>query len=209
MNEDILKVLKGTTTMGIVCQDGIVIATDTRVTMGYLVAHKKGKKVFKIDDHLAITIAGVVADAQNVVNILQANAKLYRLEKDRAFPVKSLARLASNILYSSRAFPLVMQAIIGGIDGSGPHIYALDPFGSVIEEKMVSTGSGSPVAYGVLEAEYTESLSVQEGIPLVVKAVWSAMKRDIGSGDSFDVATVTKEGYKELSDQEKAKFLEA
>ncbi|MCK4243410.1 archaeal proteasome endopeptidase complex subunit beta [Candidatus Bathyarchaeota archaeon] len=209
MNEDTLKVLKGTTTMGIVCQDGIVIATDTRVTMGYLVAHKKGKKVFKIDDHLAMTIAGVVADAQNVVNILQANAKLYRLEKDRAFPVKSLSRLASNILYSSRAFPLVMQAIIGGIDDSGPRIYALDPFGSVIEEKMVSTGSGSPVAYGVLEAEYTESLSVQEGIPLVVKAVWSAMKRDIGSGDSFDVATVTKEGYKELSDQDKTKFLEA
>lgn len=201
--------LKGTTTIGVVCKDGVVIATDTRVTMGNIVAHKRGKKVYKIADHLAMTIAGVVADAQTVVDILKANATLYRLDKDRAFPVKASARLASNILFSSRTYPLLMQAIIGGVDEDGPHIFALDPLGSVTEETYVSTGSGSPVAYGVLEAEYKEGMKVQEGITMVVRAVNSAMKRDIGSGDSFDVVTVTKNGYQELSEEEKQRFLEA
>jgi proteasome beta subunit len=201
--------LKGTTTIGVVCKDGVVIATDTRVTMGNIVAHKRGKKVYKIADHLAMTIAGVVADAQTVVDILKANAMLYRLDKDRAFPVKASARLASNILFSSRTYPLLMQAIIGGVDEDGPHVFALDPLGSVTEETYVSTGSGSPVAYGVLEAEYKEGMKVQEGIAMVVRAVNSAMKRDIGSGDSFDIVTVTKNGYQELSEEEKRRFLEA
>ena len=197
-------ILKGTTTIGIVCQDGIVLATDTRVTMGYFVAHKRGKKIYKIEDHLAMTIAGVVADAQNVVETLKANANIFLLDKGRRMPVGVAARLAANILFSSRGYPLVMQAIIGGVDDSGVHIFAIDPFGSVTEETCVSTGSGSPVAYGVLEDGYRKDMSVREGIFLLVRAVNSAMKRDAGSGDSFDVVTVTRtEGYRELSDEEK------
>jgi len=197
-------ILKGTTTMGIVCQEGIVMATDTRVTMGYTVAHKHGKKVFALDQHLAMTIAGGVADAQNVVEILKANAKLFKLSNSRVMPVGAAARLAANMLFSSRGQgPLMLQALIGGVDGSGAHIYAIDPFGSVTEETCVSTGSGSPVAYGVLEDGYTENMVVNDGVSLVVRAVTSAMKRDAGSGDSFDVAVVTKEGYRELNTQEK------
>lgn len=197
-------VLKGTTTMGIVCQEGIVMATDTRVTMGYTVAHKHGKKIFPLDQHLAMTIAGGVADAQNVVEILKANAKLFNLSNNRVMPVGAAARLAANILFSSRGQgPLMLQALIGGVDDSGAHIYAIDPFGSVTEETCVSTGSGSPVAYGVLEDGYTENMVVKDGVSLVVRAVTSAMKRDAGSGDSFDVAVVTKEGYRELDTQEK------
>lgn len=196
--------LKGTTTMGIVCQEGIVMATDTRVTMGYTVAHKHGKKIFPLDQHLAMTIAGGVADAQNVVEILKANAKLFNLSNNRVMPVGAAARLAANILFSSRGQgPLMLQALIGGVDDSGAHIYAIDPFGSVTEETCVSTGSGSPVAYGVLEDGYTENMVVKDGVSLVIRAVASAMKRDAGSGDSFDVAVVTKEGYRELGTQEK------
>lgn len=197
-------VLKGTTTMGIVCQEGIVMATDTRVTMGYTVAHKHGKKIFPLDQHLAMTIAGGVADAQNVVEILKANAKLFNLSNNRVMPVGAAARLAANILFSSRGQgPLMLQALIGGVDDSGAHIYAIDPFGSVTEETCVSTGSGSPVAYGVLEDGYADNMVVKDGVSLVVRAVTSAMKRDAGSGDSFDVAVVTTEGYRELDTQEK------
>lgn len=196
-------VKKGTTTIGIKCQNSVVLATDTRVTMGYFVAHKKGKKIYKIDDHLAITIAGVVADAQNIVEILKVNARLYKMEKDRPIPIASAARLAANILFSSRYAPLILQAIIAGIDESGPRIYTLDPLGSVTEETCVSTGSGSPIAYGVLEAEYKEGMSIDDGIKMVVRAVNSAMRRDAASGDSFDVAIVTKDGYKELKEEEK------
>lgn len=190
--------------MGIVCQEGVVMATDTRVTMGYIVAHKHGKKVFALDKHLAMTIAGGVADAQNVVEILKANAKLFKMSNNRVMPVGAAARLAANMLFSSRGYgPLMLQALIGGVDDSGAHIYAIDPFGSVTEETCVSTGSGSPVAYGVLEDGYTENMVVKDGVSLVIRAVTSAMKRDAASGDSFDVAVVTKEGYQELNAQEK------
>jgi len=176
--------------------------------MGTFVASKKGKKVFKIDDHLAMTIAGVVAEAQSVVDILKANASLFRLDKGRSMDVKAATRLAANILFSSRAFPLAMQAIIGGVDETGAHIYALDPFGSVTEETCVSTGSGSPIAYGVLEAEYKKDMPVSDGISMVVRAISSSMKRDAGSGDSFDVVVVTKKGYYELGEEEKKEIIE-
>ncbi|MFQ6076818.1 MAG: proteasome subunit beta, partial [Candidatus Bathyarchaeia archaeon] len=104
---------------------------------------------------------------------------------------------------SSRGYPLIMQAVVGGVDGEGAHIFALDPLGSVTEETCVSTGSGSPIAYGILEDAYREEMSVDEGLSLVVRAVNSAMKRDAGSGDSFDVAVVTEEGYRELGEEEK------
>jgi proteasome beta subunit len=193
---------KGTTTVAIVCEGGVVFGTDTRVTAGYFVAHKSGKKVHKIDDHLAMTIAGVVADAQQVVEILKANARLFRLEHKRPIEVSAATRLAANILFSARG-NLLLQALIGGVDDSGAHVFAIDPLGSVIEENCVSTGSGSPIAYGVLEDRYRQDLTVEEGTSLVVSAVTSAMKRDIASGDSFDVVIVGRDGYRELSEGEK------
>jgi proteasome beta subunit len=199
-------VLKGTTTIGVVCRDGVVLGTDTRATMGYFVAHKHAKKVYQIDDHLAMTIAGGVADAQNVVEIVKANSKLYKYEKGIVMPVSAAASLTSNILFANRGM-LLLQALLGGVDSSGPHIFALDPLGSVTEEKCVSTGSGSPVAYGVLETEFKDGIAVKEAIPIVVKAVNSAMKRDSASGDSFDIALITTSGYQELSEDEKKRIL--
>jgi len=130
------KVLKGTTTIGVVCNDGVVLATDTRATMGFFVAHKHAKKVYKIDDHLAMTIAGAVGDAQNVVDILKANAQLYKLETKKRMPISAAARLVANMLFSSRGFPLLLQALIGGVDDSGSRLFAIDPLGSVTEEKV-------------------------------------------------------------------------
>jgi len=200
-------VLKGTTTIGLACQDGVVLGTDTRATMGYFIAHKRAKKVYQIDDHLAMTIAGGVADAQNVVEIVRANSKLYKYEKGVMMPVSAAASLTSNLLFANRYIPLIIQALLGGVDNSGPHIFALDPLGSVTEEKCVSTGSGSPVAYGVLETEFKDGMTVKEAVPIVVKAVNSAMKRDSASGDSFDIALVTSKGYEELSEDEKKRIL--
>ncbi|MEM2840252.1 MAG: archaeal proteasome endopeptidase complex subunit beta [Candidatus Bathyarchaeia archaeon] len=197
------KILEGTTTIGVVCKDGVVLATDTRATMGFFIAHKKAKKVYPIANHLAMTIAGGVADAQAMVDILKANAELYMLQNGFVMPVKAAARLVANILFSSRLMPFILQALIGGVDSTGPRIFALDPLGSVVEETCVSTGSGSPIAYGVLEAQFKEGMPVKESIPIVLKAITSAMKRDAASGDSFDVAIVTSEGYRELNDEEK------
>ncbi len=202
---------KGTTTVAAVCNDGVIMATDTRATMGSYVASKHAKKVYQITDQLAMTIAGGVAAAQRVVDILKVNAKLYNLEKGRPMPVAAAAMLVSNILFSNREVgaPLPLQALIGGMDLTGPHVYNLDPYGSLTEEKMVSTGSGSPFAYGVLEDRYKEDSTVTEMAPIVVKAVDSAMKRDVASGDNFDVAVITSDGFKELSEEEKIALLES
>ncbi len=199
--------LKGTTTIGVVCKDGVVLSSDTRVTMGYYVAHKKGKKIYKIDDHLAMTIAGVVADAQQIVDLLKVNAKLYKLNNERRMPVSSAARLLANRLFSSRLAPMVTRVLVGGVDDTGSHVFSIDPLGSLTEEECVATGSGSPIAYGVLEDRYKEGSMIQDIIPIVVKAVDSAMKRDTASGDSFDVAVIDGKGYRELDDDTKKKIL--
>jgi proteasome beta subunit len=200
-------VLKGTTTIGVVCKDGVILASDTRVTMGFYVAHKFGKKVYKIDDYLGMTIAGTVADAQKVVDILTANAQLYRINMNRPMPVSAAARLVANLLFSARYLPLATQVLVGGLDDTGPHVYNLDPFGSLTEEKYVSTGSGSPIAYGILEEKYHEGMAVADLLPMIVNAVNAAMKRDVGSGDNYNITVIDKNGYRELSDEEKSKLL--
>ncbi len=204
-----LGILKGTTTVGVVCKDGVILGTDTRATMGNFIASKHAKKVYQITENLAMTIAGGVAAAQKVVEILKVNASLYELEKNRRMPVQSAARLVQSILFSNREVgaPLPLQAIIGGYDETGPHIYNLDPYGSMLEEKMVSTGSGSPYAYGVLEAQFKEDSSVDDTLSVVVRAIDSAMKRDVASGDSFDVAVINDDGFRELSREEKKTIL--
>lgn len=190
------------------CVDGIVFTTDTRVTMmGGFIAHRKGKKVHKIDEHLGMTIAGVVADAQNAVDILRYYAGIYRLERKAPMPVSAAARLTSNMFFSQRVFPYIADVLIGGHDGLGASLYNIDLFGSLTKEKFVSTGSGSPVAYGILESEYDSKMPVSKGLTLAVKAVTSAMKRNAMTGDSFDAVVIGKKGYTELSEERKKETL--
>lgn len=194
--------LRGTTTVGIACSDAVVFATDTRVTAGLYVAHRHGKKVYEVDRHLGITIAGVVADAQSVVEILKANASLYRLENGRPMPVSAAARLTANLLFSNRG-SLIVQTLIGGVDDTGPHIFSIDPLGSVTEEKCVATGSGSPVAYGVLEDQSLSKMGVEEAVALASRAIAAAIKRNAATGDGFDIVVIDKNGYRELNGEEK------
>jgi proteasome beta subunit len=111
------------------------------------------------------------------------------------------------LLFSNRYVPLSTQVLVGGVDTTGPHVFNLDPYGSLTEEKFVSTGSGSPVAYGVLEDKYKENMAVEELLPTIVKAVNAAMKRDIASGNSYNVTVIDDKGYRELSKDEKNKLL--
>lgn len=193
--------------MGLVCSDGVVLATDTRVTAGGFIAHKRGKKLLRVDDNLAMTISGGVADAQNVVDILRYYANLYRVEKLRLMPVKSAAQMVSNVLFSSRIYPLLADVLVGGVDDSGGSMYEVDFFGGVNGAKMVATGSGSPVAYGILESEFKENMPVTKVYPIAAKAIVSAMRRNVATGDHFDVALIDRSGFRELSEQEKERLL--
>jgi proteasome beta subunit len=197
----------GTTTVGLVCSDGVVLATDTRVTAGGYIAHKRGKKLLQVDENIAVTISGGVADAQNVIDSLKYYARSYRIEKGVPLPVKSAARILSNILFSSRFYPFIASVIVGGYDKEGGSIYNLDFFGSILSEKATATGSGSPVALGVLEAQYEEGMSVAKAIPVAANAIIAAMRRNAFTGDHFDIAVIDKSGFREVSDQEKEKLL--
>ncbi len=202
------KELWGTTTVAIECKDGVVLATDTRVVAGYyMVAHKHGKKVYKIDDHLAITISGGVADAQAIVDFLRVQARLHRMTRGFPLQVHSSASLVSNVLFNNRTMPLAVQLILAGLDRYGARIYQIDPFGGVTRERFVSTGSGSPVAIGYLEAMVKDMMTVEEAIPLSIQAINVAMKRNTATGNDFDISTITEKGYVELSAAEKEAYL--
>lgn len=182
----------------------MVFATDTRATAGFFVAHRTAKKIHKVSDYIAMTIAGRVADAQALVDLMRANVRHYEVMQGRRMQVRALATLLSTYMFYYRWFPYQTQLLVGGVDDSGPHLFNVDPLGGVTEEKVISTGSGSPVALGVLEAEYREDLSIDEAVELAYKAVAVAIRRDIGSGDSIDVAYISPAtGYVELTPAEK------
>ncbi len=192
--------LHGTTTVGLQCKDGVVLATDTRATAGYLyIAHRHVRKIAKVDEHVALTIAGSVADAQNMIDILRYHANMYRIENRVPIPVRSVARLAANVFFAQRFYPLLAQIIVGGYDADGPVIYNVDFFGSLNREVYVSTGSGSPVAYGILENEFREDMGVDEAAKVAIKAIAAAIRRNAGTGDGIDAVIIDRSGYRELS----------
>ncbi len=194
---------KGTTTIGLVCDKGVVMASERRATMGHFIASKDAKKVYQIDDLIAMTTAGSVGDAQRLVKWMQVESKLYKMRREEPMTVKGIVSLLANILSGNRYFPYFVQLLVGGVDKNGPSVYSLDALGGIIEEKKaVSTGSGSPMAYGVLEDRYRENMPVDEGVELAVRALHNAMKRDSASGDGISVVKITAEGYFEIEDAE-------
>ncbi|MCE5296013.1 MAG: archaeal proteasome endopeptidase complex subunit beta [Euryarchaeota archaeon] len=194
----------GTTTIGIVNSEGVVLASERRATMGNFIAHKETQKVYKIDDNLGLTTAGLVGDAQVLARYVKAEVELYKLKRQVPMTVKAAATLLSNILRrggGSNGFYYV-GLIIGGHDMEGGHIYSLDAAGGCISDTYVSVGSGSPYAYGVLEDHYKKGISLDDAINLAIRSLNSAMKRDSASGDGMAIVTITNDGYVEVSEEE-------
>jgi proteasome beta subunit len=176
--------------------------------MGTLIAHKETKKLYQIDEHLALATAGLVGDLQILSRYLSAESKLYRLKRDTKIPVQSAATLMSNILNSRKFAPYYVQLILGGWDSSGGHIFSLDAAGGSIPDKYTAGGSGSPYAFGVLEDSFRDDMTVNEGIDLALRAVTAAMGRDSASGNGTDVAVITEKEFKMIPDDEVKKRLQ-
>jgi len=205
-NEILKKVYKGTTTVGITGKDFVVLSADKRVSSGTYIFHKQGKKIHAIDRHVATTIAGVVADAQSLVEQLRIEAAFYKLTNERPMPIQAVATLASILLFQMRPI-LIAHMLIGGIDGKGVQLYSIDWLGTVTREKYTASGSGSPYAVTLLENEYNENISRKDAIKLAIRAVNAAMRRDPGSGEGIDVVIIDENGVKELSRQEITEIL--
>ena len=200
MSEKELK--KGTTTLGLVCKDGIVMATEMRATMGNLIGHKTTQKLFKISDNMALTVAGLVGDAQMLARWLSAEVKLYELKNGTSMSLKASSTLMANIMNGRRYMPFWVQLLLGGIDTEGGHVYSLDAAGGSIPDKFQTTGSGSPFVYGVLEDRFTDNLNVKEGKELGVRALTAAMKRDSASGDGISMCVINADGFHRVSSEE-------
>lgn len=197
----------GTTTVGLVCSDGIIMASDRRATMGYFIANKDIQKIYQIDDHLSMTIAGGVGDAQALIRLMKAEASLYKFKHGKPITVMAAASLLSNLLHNYRFYPFYVQLLIGGYVDSG-EVYSLDAIGGLTCEKYFSTGSGSPVAYGVLEETYKEGGSVKDNLRTAARAIAAAMKRDAATGEHVDLISVTKSGFKRYERTEVEKLLQ-
>lgn len=193
------KALHGTTTVGLVTRDAVILAADKRATAGTFIAHRQTKKIILVDSKLAVTTAGLVADAQVLADYLSNQIRYYTLVSKHPFTVRAAASFLSTILYSYKLFPFIVQLLVGGYD-TAPRLYSLDWFGSVLEEKYTATGSGSPIALGVIEDGYREDLEVEEARQLAVRAVRMALRRDSATGDGIDSVVITKDGAKTFFD---------
>jgi len=204
-----MEVRKGTTTVGIKGSDFVVLAADRQATMGHIVADARAKKILKLSDKMAITTAGLVGDAQILVRFLRARIKRMEIEEGKHPNPRKIVSLLSAILNANRVFPYWVEFVIGAYD-SEPYLFAMDAVGSLSEVRdYTATGSGSPVALGVLEAGYTENLKKEKAIELAVKAVEAARKIDIYTGGrepGIDVVVIDSSGVKFLKDEEIAKI---
>jgi proteasome beta subunit len=198
--DDVLKT--GTTTLAIACDDGVVMATEKRATMGHLIGHKNTQKLFPVDSHLALTTAGLVGDAQSLARMLTAEAQLYRFKREQPLPVRGAATLLGNILNRSKYQPYWVQLIVGGYDLRGGGVFTVDAAGGSIPEKWTCTGSGSAFVYGVLEDRLEGHVKADGAIDLAIRGLNAAMRRDSASGNGMDIAVIDKAGFRRLEEDD-------
>jgi len=190
----------GTTTVGIVCKDAIILAADKRATAGSLIVSKNAKKIAQIAEKMAVTTAGSVSDVQLLLKLIKAELKLKNIRTGRESTVSEAANLLSNLVYSQirQYFPGIAHFLMAGFDKKQA-LYDIFPDGSIQEiDDFISSGSGSVFAYGVLESQFKKDLSEKEAVDLAARAVNAALQRDIASGNGLDVFVINKDGIKEV-----------
>jgi len=196
------------TVVGVRCKDGIALASDTRGAAYYLVLSKRVRKIFQLEERIGAAVSGSSGDVQSLMNLLKTEANLYRLNHDRPISTKSLAQIAANLLHNRRMFPYIVAGILSGVDGDGPRLFFLDPIGGKIEEeKFASAGTGSTIAYGVLEQNYRDDIKLSDGLKLAAQSIKIAIERDAATGDKIVVATIDEKGYRELSEEDVEKLI--
>ena len=191
--------MPGATTIGLVFDGGVILASEKRVTYGSMIMSKTGKKVFRIAEQVGAACAGLVSDMQILTREIEAQAKLFVLDTKRSMPVNAAAKLMSNVLFNRRMIPLITQTIVGGMDDDGPALYVLDVLGSLLPDTYAAVGSGAQMATGVLEEGYKDNMSMKDAKTLVLAAIKSAIRRDVMSGDGVDLMIITKDGLQEES----------
>ena len=207
---DYKKMMKGTTTVGIVCKDGVVMGADSRATMDTFIASSEARKVWKIDSNVSMTIAGMVGDAQELIRILKAQNEIYKMNEGKPLSPKSATSLLSIILQESKMLPYYVGLMVGGMDGDEPQLFSLDAVGGYsTESKFSSIGSGSTTALGLLEDAYVPGMPTKDAVKVAARALTIAMRRDSATGDGMLIAVITKLGYTEYAQKDIEKIMSA
>ena len=181
-----------TTIVGIRTKEGVVLGSDRRASKGFFIGSKITQKIIKIDDTLAVAIAGQLSDADYMVKLVKAERNLIELRRGFPVTVKESARLIANQAYTGlkNYQPYFIELLVGGVDQEGGQIFVADMSGAITSEEFASSGSGSPIAYGVLESIYHKDMTNEQAKEIATKAVAAAMERDPGSGNGIDVLTI-------------------
>ena len=190
--------MPGATAVGITYDNGVLLASERRISYGNFVVNKNTKKTFSVTDHVGAACAGMVADMDVLVRQVSALSKIRRLETRRNVQPNSIAKLMSVIMFERRYFPLLTQVIVGGITNQ-PEIYTLDPLGSVLPDRYAAVGTGAEMALGVMDADFSDTLDEEKATALALRAIRSSIQRDSASGDGVDLLIINKDGKKELS----------
>jgi len=181
-----------TTIVGIKTKDGVVLGSDKRASKGFFIGSKIVQKIAKIDDTLAVAIAGQLSDAEHIIKVTKAERRLIELRRGFPLTIKEATRLIANITYSGlRNYqPYYVELLVAGVDRDGAHVFAADMSGAITEEDFASSGSGSPIAYGVLESLYNKDMTNKQASDIASRAVSAAMERDPGSGNGINILTI-------------------
>ncbi len=211
MNEDLNKnILKsGTSLVGIVCKDGVVMAGDRKSTLGgQIVYQKSAQKVVQINDYLVISGTGSSSDIHLLQKIVAAQLKLKQLRDKKRPTIKEAANLIASIAYNNirqpSMIPFMAGTLVSGINFNGQaELYSVGPDGSIvkIEDYDANFSSGMPYILGLLERQYKKDITVKEGVELAIEAIKSSSQRDTASGHGVDVFTITKDGIKQVAKQ--------
>jgi proteasome beta subunit len=209
-----LQLKTGTTTICIMCKDGVVLAADRRASGGGMILHKRAQKIQPITDAIAVTTAGNVSDIQLMVKLAKAEIKLKDVQAYRTASVREAASLVAGMLYSTFRRPSMVLSIaslmMAGRDKEGFHGWELSPDGSMMEIRdYAADGSGMVFALGVLDTSYKKNLSVDDGVKLAVRALSASLQRDTATGNGIDVVTITEKGMQTVMDKELDMKIEA
>ena len=198
----------GTTTVGLVAKDCVVLAADMRASMGHIAYDEESEKLYKITNNIGLTNAGSVGDGLTLIRFLRAQARLYEIERDTKISVKAVATFLSTILNSNRYYPFGVQFIVGGVNNE-PELFELDALGGSLERKKYAvSGSGTEPAMTTLDQNFRDGMAQEDAIGVAVKAIHAGKKRDIYSGGkSISVMVIDKQGVRELDQKAIARFI--
>ncbi len=212
MDEDLKKhiIKTGTTTLGIVCKDGIVVAADKRASYGTsdnqgvsYIAGKEHEKIHFVMPNIIVTTAGTASDTRRNIRLAKAELKIKELRSKKKPTIKEVANLFANLSYQGirqpSMIPSIAHFLLAGYDETGVYLYNINPDGFLEKiEKYTASGSGLMQTNPILDSDYKKSMSLEQGIALAKKCLLASFGRDPASGEGMDIYVVKKDKIEQV-----------